>query len=141
MPDQLRDIVARMVQAGEKEEDIAAVIQRLSTPDPVAAPEEAPAPTGISAAYAEALRSKGIEPTPQQLAANQRMTEGALGGGLSSAAPTAVGQAVQQFAPGVSRALKGGAERLYGGLLKAKDATVERFPNVLQDLLVMRERS
>lgn len=31
-PDQLRDVVSRMVEAGESEEDIAAVIQRLSAP-------------------------------------------------------------------------------------------------------------
>jgi hypothetical protein len=64
--------------------------------------------------------------------------DGILGGGVSSAAPTAVGKAVQQFAPGVSKALKGGAERLYGGLLKAKDSTIERFPTVVQDLLKAR---
>jgi hypothetical protein len=64
--------------------------------------------------------------------------DGILSGGVSSAAPTAVGKAVQQFAPGVSNALKGGAERLYGGLLKAKDSTIERFPTVVQDLLKAR---
>jgi hypothetical protein len=88
--------------------------------------------------YIAALRSKGIEPTESQIEMTQRMSEGAMGGGLSSAAPTMVGKAVQQFAPGVTKALKGGAERLYGGLLKAKDATMERFPNVVQDLLAAR---
>lgn len=64
--------------------------------------------------------------------------EGLMGGGASSASPTMIGKAVQQFAPGVSAALKGGAERMYGGLLKAKDATIERFPNVVKDLLAAR---
>jgi hypothetical protein len=49
-----------------------------------------------------------------------------------------VGKAVQQFAPGVTNALRAGAQRMYGGLLKAKDATIERFPNVVQDLLAAR---
>jgi hypothetical protein len=44
MADQLRDIVSRMVEAGESEADIAAVIQRLSAslPDPVTSHEPAP---------------------------------------------------------------------------------------------------
>lgn len=40
MPDQLREIVSRMVAAGEPEENIAAVIQRMSVPDPTTSTEK-----------------------------------------------------------------------------------------------------
>jgi hypothetical protein len=60
--------------------------------------------------------------------------DGAMSGGLSSAAPAAMG-AAKLLSPNVSSVIKRGAERMYGGLLKAKDATVERFPNVVKDLL------
>jgi hypothetical protein len=118
MPDQLRDIVGRMVAAGESEDDIAAVIQRLSASE--AAPTQTP-----------------LERMEQRLTDDGygSVVAGMRGGGLSSATPTMVGQAAQHFAPGVSRALKSGAEKMYGGLLKAKDATIERFPTVVRDLI------
>lgn len=68
----------------------------------------------------------------------RKTADSVMSGGLSTAAPTMVGQAVQHLAPGVSSAIRGGAERLYGGLLKAKDATIERFPTVVQDLIQAR---
>lgn len=88
--------------------------------------------------YEDFQKKKGLPSTETGRRLSRNMGDGAMGGGLSSAAPTMIGKAVQQFAPGVSNALKGGAERLYGGLLKAKDATVERFPTVVQDLLKAR---
>lgn len=62
------------------------------------------------------------------------MIDGAMSGGISSAAPAAMG-AAQLLAPPVASTIKRGAERMYSGLLKAKDATMERFPNVVKDLI------
>jgi len=121
--DQLRDVVGRMVDAGESEEDIAAVIQRMSAPAPTEKPWYQRSPDDLQSV--QRLRSAGMG----------GMIDGAASGGMVTGAPTAVGKAVQQFAPGVSNAIRGGAERLYGGLLKAKDATIERFPSVVRDLL------
>ena len=132
MADQLQDIVGRMVAAGESEADIAAVIRQMSAPEPQ------PALSPAEQLYEDAAKSKGFATDPSRREAFGRMSDGVMGGGVVTAAPTAVGAAVQQFAPGVSRALKGGAERVYGGLLKVKDATLERFPNVVQDLLKAR---
>jgi hypothetical protein len=118
-----------MVDAGESEADIAAVIQRLSSKPTQPEPEKAWYNRRIDdLPEVQDLRAKGWG----------GMIDSAASGGMVSAAPTAINQAVQQFAPGVSKALKGGAERLYGGLLKAKDSTIERFPTVVQDLLKAR---
>lgn len=141
MPDQVRDVVSRMVAAGEPEENIALVIQHMSKVEPVApVPSHAPEPTRdpMTQSYIDAMRQRGLEPSESELHGFKQMMDGAMGGGLVTAAPTAVGKAVQEFAPGVSAALKGGAQKLYSGLLKAKDATIERFPTVVQDLLTAR---
>lgn len=89
-------------------------------------------------AAADAPSDKPWYSTPEFEATKHKVRDSVMSGGLSTAAPTAIGAAVQEFAPGVSSALKGGAERVYGGLLKAKDATIERFPRVVQDLLQAR---
>lgn len=51
--------------------------------------------------------------------------------GLKQGAMEVGGQAVGGL-------LKAGGRRLYSGLLKAKDATLERFPNVVEDLMSNR---
>jgi hypothetical protein len=101
-------------------------------------------PSVIEAKVKELTAPKGrdIAPDVQQLYESmpylKKVEEGILGGGAVTAAPTIVGQAAQQFAPAVSATLRKGAERLYGGLLKAKDTTIERFPNVVRDLVAAR---
>lgn len=49
MPDQLHDIVARMMAAGESEENIAAVIRQMSTPAVSHGPTPEPKPAMVSA--------------------------------------------------------------------------------------------
>lgn len=136
--EQLRAMVSRMKSRGDTDDAIAEVVRNYDAMKPPASHDTTKAPETMSDLMDAALRSKGIERTPEQREMANTMAEGALSGGVSSAAPTVVGQAAQAFAPGISRALKGGAERLYGGLLKAKDATVERFPNVVKDLIAAR---
>lgn len=117
MADQLQEIVSRMMAAGESEADIAAAIQAF----PAATPPE---PTGIDKIKADMQGKYGFTPR-----VTDWMVDGLSGGGVMTAAP-----AVQ----GGARMLQGVAQRMYGGLLKAKDATLERFPNVVQDLLAAR---
>lgn len=107
---------------------------------PAAAISAAPKRNPIDAIFTDALMSKGIQPTETQIRMNRQMMEGAMGGGLSSAGPTMVGAAkvAGEFAPQVTGALKGGAEALYGGLLKAKDAALKKTPTLVQDLLKAR---
>lgn len=135
MPDQLVDHVKRMQAEGVPEADIIAFVHQFDTPvTPAvshgAAPKSSTNP--VDKLYDDALGGQGSDAGRRFM---HQMTDGVMGGGLSSAAPTAIGAAVQEFAPGVSKLLKGGAERMYSGLLKAKDATVERFPNVVKDLI------
>lgn len=132
--DQLKAIVSRMVSRGESEDAIAEVVRNYDAMQPAVSHEPTERIDPASQPFIDAMRSKGYEPTDAEVRSFNRMGQGAMGG-LSTAAPTAVGQAATQFAPQVAAALKGGAERLYGGLLKAKDATLERFPNVVKDLI------
>ena len=81
------------------------------------------------------LESKGVQASPEARQMRRNMMEGAMGGGMSTAAPTALGVKAAEFAPRLTGALQGGAERLYGGLLKAKDAVTTNFPTVVQDLI------
>jgi hypothetical protein len=62
------------------------------------------------------------------------MIDGAMSGGIASGAPGVIGQAIAEG----PKLLQGLGRRMYSGLLKAKDATVERFPDVVQDLLNAR---
>jgi hypothetical protein len=107
-----------------------------------AAPQPAPnrnTPAAFEEDLNALLLSKGgLERSPAARQMRRNMMEGAMGGGLSTAAPVALGVKAAQFAPPLQAALKAGGERLYGGLLKAKDATIQGFPNVVQDLLAAR---
>ncbi len=114
MPDQLREIVGRMVAAGESEENIAAVIQKLSHEQP------APPREGFAGGFERAMRSKGFEPTGSELHANANMIEGAAGGGVAGGALKLVGDK----AVGLGTKL---AQRIYSGLLKPKQGVKDSF--------------
>lgn len=107
MADQLREIVGNMMAAGESEENIAAVIQRLSAETAPDVPRHRQKPS-------EAPEIKGY-PGLQQLVA------GAEGGGLVSAAPAVATQG--------TKFIQGLARRLYGGLLKPKQGLKDSFGN------------
>lgn len=110
MADQLRDIVSQMVAAGESEENIAAVIQRLSAADEPA-PAEKPwyRRTPDDLPGVQEMRAEGFGP----------VIDGAMGGGVLTAAPA--------MAQGGVKLLQGIARRLYGGLLKPKQGLKDSF--------------
>lgn len=112
--EQLRAIVQRMVERGDSREAIAEVVRNYDAQQQPSSLEDR-----VHARYPYI----------------KKMEEGALSGGVATAAPAAIGQIARTMAPGATAALKAGAERLYGGLLKAKDATLERFPTVVRDLM------
>jgi len=118
MADQLREIVSRMVAAGESEADIAAVIQRLSATEPPKRPET------MSDLMDAALQSKGITRTPEAREMSNRMAEGAAGGGIVTAAPAVAMEG--------GKIIQGLARRLYGGLLKPKQALKDSFGDAKQ---------
>jgi hypothetical protein len=126
VPDQLTAIVGRMVAAGESEENIAAVIRQMSTP---AVSHEAE-PRTTTDLVEQALRSKGVEMSPESRQMNERMAEGAMGGGVTSAAPGA--------ATGGVKVLQGLGKRLYSGLLKPSKAVKQEFGDVVPGLLEKR---
>jgi hypothetical protein len=103
--DQLRDIVGRMVEAGESEENIALVIQRMS--------HDAPEPPQTFREQMEA-----------RVPSIKQMEEGILGGGVLTAAPAA--------AQGGLKLIQGLARRLYGGLLKPKQGLKDSFGDAKQ---------
>ena len=111
MSDQLRDIVGRMVAAGESEEDIAAVIRQLSTAPPMDPIE----PAVSHGPQPKSRREQMFEEMPYL----KKVEEGILGGGVFSAAPIA-GKA----ALGLGQKL---AQRVYTGLLKPKQAVKDSF--------------
>lgn len=100
--DQLRDIVGRMVAAGESEQDIALVIQRLSH-EPIT--------------ERQWWEQPGDEKIYKDNPLIKQLVEGAAGGGVSSGAPGP--QAV-----GLGQKL---AQRIYSGLLKPKQAVKDSF--------------
>lgn len=115
--DQIRDIVQRMVDAGESEENIARVIQRLSGEQP--SPPQSRTPT-LDRVEGQ-LRDAGFG----------SVVEGMRGGGVMTAAPAAAaGQGI--------KVLHGLAKRLYGGLLKPSKATRQEFGDVVPGLLQRR---
>lgn len=116
VPDQLRDIVGRMVAAGESEEDIAAVIRRLSTP---AVSHDAP-PEPLTPAeqlYDDAMGSAG---TASRRTAFGNMAEGVMGGGVTGGLVNAAAKP----ALGLGQKL---ARRIYSGLLKPKQGLKDSF--------------
>jgi hypothetical protein len=104
-----------MVAAGESEEDIALVIQRMSRAEPT------PEPTrGLEQLHTDAMRSKGLEPTASGLQFSRQMEDGVLGGGVTGGlVNTAVTPAL-----GVGQKF---ARRLISGLLKPNKALKEGF--------------
>jgi len=135
MPDQLNDIVSRMVEAGESEQDIALVIQRMSHEQPPRHPhakvadwvmENAPMVGGMAAG----LASGGAGLIPAAIAAGGGGFLGARlrGDDRPTAAVEGVKQGATDLAGGViTKGLIGGARRLYGGLLKPNKALKDGF--------------
>lgn len=108
--DPLRDIVSRMVAAGESEENIAAVIQKMSAVEaPIAS--HRPEPKNALERMENTLRDDGYG----------SVVEGMRGGGVMTAAP--LNTAIQE-GPKIIQSL---ARRLYGGLLKPKQAIKDSF--------------
>lgn len=114
MADQLPDIVSRMLAAGESEENIAAVIQALK---PQSSHEPTPEPLSTRDQLVSDLAAKGgLSP---QLSG--QLVDGLLGGGVMTSAP------VVQGAQSGLKLIQGLAQRLYGGLLKPKQALKDSF--------------
>lgn len=109
--DQLRDIVSRMVAAGESEENIALVIRQMSS---TAQPDRPESPQSSSDQMKTRLQANGVNP---QIAST--LVDGMAGGGVMSAAP-----GIAQAAP---KMIQGLARRLYGGLLKPKQGVKDSF--------------
>jgi hypothetical protein len=112
MADQLREIVANMVAAGESEENIAAVIQRLSAepePDGVPRGEIGTGRVQDRQSYKE-LEAEGFGP----------LLTGAADGGLAGAGVLKVGGEALGLGQKVAR-------RIYSGLLKPKQGLKDSF--------------
>ncbi len=120
---------------GDKDPTDADLEEVFAVGEPVASHEPPSVGRQLSELRDTALQSKGIQLTDAEKQRSRKMADSAMSGGLATATPHAIDQAAQQFAPGLSNALKSGARKMYGGLLKAKDATIERFPNVVDDLV------
>jgi hypothetical protein len=105
MADQLQDIVGRMVAAGESEENIAAVIQQLSSGDTV------PPMTPVA--------SHGPQP-PERFGYSKKLVEDMAQGGAMLPGASIVGKT----AVGLGGKL---ARRIYSGLLKPKQAVKDSF--------------
>lgn len=118
----VRDIVAKMVAAGESEADIAAVIQQLGNAKPQGNPAER--------LYDDFARANNAEPNPSRREAFGRMSDGVMGGGVMTAAPAAAKEGLK-LATGL-------AQRLYTGLLKPSKAVREEFGDVAPGLLDKR---
>jgi hypothetical protein len=165
VPDPLKDIVQRMIDAGESEDNIALVIDRYAHQAPTKEDqlrrltdtiggqgprgdlgEQAPmiggtigamagGPIGAAAGGAggtlvrDLLRAnRGDVNTPRNpLDAASNIGLNALGQGALSKAGDLL-----------SSGLAYGGKQLYSGLLKAKDATLQRFPKVVDDLMAAR---
>lgn len=113
MADQLREIVGRMVEAGESEEDIALVIQRLSHQEPEPQSHAERLKTGLAA-------KGGLSP---DMASS--LVDGLMGGGVMASPLAIVGQQGPRFIQGIAR-------RLYGGLLKPKQGLKDSFGDAKQ---------
>lgn len=117
MADQLQDIVSRMLAAGESEENIAAVIERLSAESP--APAEPSAPQSHADQLKAGMQAHGFSPQ-----ITNTLVDGLMGGGVMTAAPAAATQGM--------RMIGGLARRLYGGLLKPKQGLKDSFGDAKQ---------
>lgn len=133
MSDQLRDVVTRMVEAGESEADIAAVIQRLSTaqPDPPAPPSKSwgeratdalPTVGGMAGGL---LGGSKASPIGMALAAvggaggeAWKQVADSIRGDFSDVPPTIAGRLKKIGAEGVTQGGLEGAGRVVGGVLQ-----------------------
>lgn len=122
MPDHLRDVIGRMVAAGESEENIAAVIKQLSVQAPAA-----PKANAAEQLYDDFARANNSEPNPSRRAAFGRMSDGVTSGGVVTAAPAMAHEGLK-IASGLAR-------RLYSGLLKPSKAIRKEFGDVSEGLL------